>query len=93
MRKTVTATALACALSLSTVTSSLAEGPEANMSRDQVKSAMLVSTQGSFGVSGPSSGPASSVQGSLSPVVIVLGLLVVLTIAATRGGGHWYYSS
>ncbi|UYV36358.1 hypothetical protein N4R57_15235 [Rhodobacteraceae bacterium D3-12] len=43
-----------------------------------------------------SSDPASasaSAQGSLPPTAIVLGLLVVLTIAVTRGNGMMYYPS
>lgn len=85
MQKPISTLALVSALTLSSASSGLAEGPETHMSRDQIKSAMLLSTQSS----GPASASASA-QGSLPPTAIVLGLLVVLTIAVTRGTGMMY---
>jgi hypothetical protein len=90
MKKTVSAAALACALSLATAAAPLAQGREANMSQDQVKMAMI-STQGSLPGSGPSSAGSSAV-GSVSPVPLILGLMVIITIAATRGGMYYYPS-
>ena len=84
MKKTLTATILAFSLTASSV---LAQGNEANMSEQQVAQAMI-SSSGSL-VANPSSGPASSAPASVSGVPLVLGLLVVLVIAASRSGHHY----
>lgn len=86
MKKAISTGALVCALTFTTATAGFAEGPETHMSRDQVKQAMMVSTQSSGPVSS-----AGSAQGSLPPTAIILGMLVVLTIAVTRGSGMMYY--
>ena len=91
MKKTITASAVAIALSFATATAPLAQGRETNMSRDQEAQAMI-STQGSLPGSGPSSAPGSSAVGSVPPTALILGLVVVLWIAVSSGR-HMYYPS
>jgi len=82
MNKTLTASALALALTSASVTSSLAEGRETNISEQQVASAM-VSTQ-SF----PGSAAGSSAAGSAGPFMILTLVTLAVVIAATQGGGY-----